>query len=458
MEYNSLDELLKKTETIKGKCINDIIKDENVLDGRKTLKKRKGFLGDLIETEFYQYPNNNVSEADFDKLGIELKTSGLKINKNGSISAKERLVLTMINYFDITDETFETSHLLEKNEKILILWYVYDKNKDIKDFKFVEYLLYSIYQDEIVIRNDYEIIQGKVINGLAHELSEGDTTYLGACTKSTKGSNRTQQPFLDYDVKPRAFCLKQKYMTSLIRDYYGNNLKHKRPKYNSVINYVYHKLETYFGKTQLEIAKDLGLKFDKVPKNLNKMISDRLIGKDNELNQQDSIFMNSVYLIKNCPVQEDYWPLERMTFPTFKFGDFDKNWEESYWKSYFEQLTMIIICFEGNRISKNGERILKSVKKVSFTNKDLLSIEKAFNCIKNAINQYNSDIVKKDLEDYVKLLPTPKKFKNQIIEIVPKASKGKNSYYNLFTGEKSTKTSFALTKPFLYKKFTQHKK
>jgi DNA mismatch repair protein MutH len=121
MGFDSLEELLDYTEKIKGKSINDIVNEDSIFQGRKTLNERKGFLGDLIETEFYHYPNNSVPKADFEELGIELKTSGLKINKNGSISAKERLVLSIINYQEIVNETFETSYLLDKNENILIL-------------------------------------------------------------------------------------------------------------------------------------------------------------------------------------------------------------------------------------------------------------------------------------------------------------------------------------------------
>ena len=34
-----------------------------------------------------------------------------------------------------------------------------------------------------IIKDDYEKIVRKIQNGRAHELSEGDTMYLGACTK-----------------------------------------------------------------------------------------------------------------------------------------------------------------------------------------------------------------------------------------------------------------------------------
>lgn len=104
-----------------------------------------------------------------------------------------------------------------------------------------------------------------------------------------------------------------------------------------------------------------------------------------------------------------------------------------YWKSYFEQVTLIVICYEGKRGTKNGERILKDVKKISFTDNDLDLIKITFNYIKNAIDKFNSDEIKEDMSSYIEMLPTPNKFKNQIIEITPKASIGKLSYQNFFT-------------------------
>lgn len=452
VEYNSLDELLEKTENIKGKCLNDLVSDENLFNNEEKFHKRKGVLGDLVETEFYGYANNNVSKADFEKLGIELKTTGLKINKNGTVSAKERLALSMINYFDLVNETFESSHLLEKNEKILILWYIYIKKVKVRDLKFVEYFIFCLLRDKDIIKNDYNIIQEKVKKGLAHELSEGDTTYLGAFTKASNGSVTRVQPNSQVLAKPRAFCLKQSYMTSIIRNHCdgGSKISHE---YVSIMDYVYKKLKPYLGKSQLEIADEIGLRFDKVPKNLNKMISDKLIGKEKDLEKEFDIFKNSLYLIKNSPVQSDFWPLERMTFPVLRVSQFDLDWDESYWKSYFEQVTIIVICYEGNRNTKNGYRILKDVKKISFNDNDLESIKIAFNSIKDAINKYKTDKVKRSMDSYFKFLPTPNKFPNQIIEITPKASRGKNSYQNFFTEGDSTKTAFALTKPLLYEKF-----
>ena len=69
-----------------------------------------------------------------------------------------------------------------------------------------------------IIQEDYEKIAKKVSEGRAHELSEGDTMYLGACTKgSTAEKSHLPQEYYAPDIKAkkRTFCFKQSYMTTI---------------------------------------------------------------------------------------------------------------------------------------------------------------------------------------------------------------------------------------------------
>ena len=78
----------------------------------------KGSLGNLIEECFFHYPVNSDSRPDFYEAGVELKVSPYKINSDGSYSAKERLVLTMIDYFAVINEEFEDSHMWTKSTSL----------------------------------------------------------------------------------------------------------------------------------------------------------------------------------------------------------------------------------------------------------------------------------------------------------------------------------------------------
>lgn len=56
------------------------------------------------------------------------------------------------------------------------------------DFVFKIIRLWSIPEEDLkILMDDWNVIHAKIVNGLAHELSEGDTLYLAACVKGTKG-------------------------------------------------------------------------------------------------------------------------------------------------------------------------------------------------------------------------------------------------------------------------------
>lgn len=437
MVFKTEQELLNFTKGIIGKKFNEIDK-ENLL---KTSKNDKGILGKVVETGFYGYKLNNKAEADFADLGIELKVSGFKRNKNNSLVAKERLSLGMIDYCKIIDEEFEFSKLLFKNKKLLIIWYEYeqDKKDNQGEFEIKYYQLYDMCIDEEVFKNDFNIIKKKVLDGKAHLLSEGDTSYLGAGTKGSKGKTKLQ-PKSTILAKTRAFTIKNGYMTGVLRSMDNDN--QKSSKFKTAQSYVYEKLKPYFGLTQKEIWKMIGeYELDEgksVPKNFSKMISDRIVGKDNELSKVDDVFNKVTYAIKNLSVNRNNYPLERLSFKNVDINVFEEEWETSEWRNYFEEINLIIIIYEGSKDIKNGDRILKDVKSISFTSNDIELFKPTYKMVQEAIKSRD-----------IKKLPYPKSYPNQILEIAPKGGKGANAYQNFF---RTKKTCFMMDKDFVNSK------
>lgn len=440
MKFNTIEELLNYTEKIKGKTFKEI-DSKNMLEGVKNLKNKKGILGQVVESGFYDYPINNNPQADFDEIGVELKVSGYIKTKKGKIRAKERVSLSMIDYFDIINEDYEFSKLISKNKKILFIWYLYEPKKDIGDFIITDYQLYDMSQDEDIIKNDFEMIKEKVNLGLAHELSEGDTSYLGACTKASTSNIRRKQPNSHILAKPRAFSLKNSYMTGILRSINISESKHKG--FKTVEEYIYTKLAPYLGRNQLEILEEVSGKTftEKIPKNLNKQITDILIGKDKELPEKEDIFTKTSFIIKNIPLNPKGKARERMAFRNLRLSEFEETWENSDWKSYFEETTLIVICWiEPHSKAKNGQRNLFNIRKISFNEDDLNSFKITYNMIRETI-----------LKEDTSLLPTPNSFENQHLVVAPKGSKGDDAYNNFFKND-TTKVTFMLTKDFLNKK------
>jgi len=440
MKFNTIDELLEYTKQIRGKSFKDFDVNQILTSNPKD----KGNLGKIIETGFYKYPNNNKAEADFANLGVELKVSGYVRNKNGTVSAKERLVLGKIDYNSIVNEEFNFSHMLFKSKKILIIWYEYDREKEYKDFIITDFQLYDMTGDSLIIKNDFELIKQKVLDGKAHLLSEGDTSYLGACTKGNTGKDRTSQPFSNESAMPRAFSLKNSYLTGILRSA-NLILDVDNNEYKTIEEYVFAQIQKFIGKRQLDIYEQITNKkiIGRTPKQLNKMISDELIGKDKELPTKNPLFQKVNYIIKNLPVDEKGYPIERMSFRNLILSEFKDNWEDSFWKNYFEEVTLIVICYKGAKGSKNGERILEGVKKISFTDEDVKLFGKTYDQVKKAIEEHD-----------ISFLPQPKKFEGQILEVAPKGQKGDEAYINFFKKD-TTKVCFMLDKDFLFDKLNE---
>lgn len=441
MKFESTKELLEYTKDIVGKTFYEI-DAKGLLDDVKNLQGNKGILGHVVETGFYGYEINSNPQADFDEIGVELKVTGYKKSKKGIISAKERVSLSKIDYNTIVDEDYEFSKLISKNKQILFIWYLYEKDKDIGDFKITNYQLYDMGQDEEIIRNDFYLIREKVKEGLAHELSEGDTSYLGACTKSATSKDRTSQPYSNILAKPRAYSLKSSYMTGILRSL-DLTISPKTHEFKTVEEYVLSKLEPYIGKTQLEILEEVtGRKYeDKIPKNLNKMITDEIIGKDSELAEKSDLFAKTSFIIKNSPLTPKGTYKERMSFKNLSLSEFEDEWEDSYWKLFFDETTILNILWrEPKPESKNGERILEGVNKISFNDNDLDSFEIAYNMVRETIKNKDTS-----------LLPYPKSYDGQLLEIGPKGQKSDDAY-NTFFNKDRTKTCFFLNKEILFEK------
>lgn len=344
----------------------------------------------------------------------------------------------------IINEEFEFSKLLFKNKKILIIWYKYEEDTNYADMEITDYQLYDLSQDEEIIKNDFYIIKDMVVKGEAHNISEGQTSYLGACTKAATSADRTQQPNSTEPAKPRAFCLKNSYMTGIFRILlFGNQINTEIATYMTIKEYVFNILKHYIGKTQLEMYNMItGEDYtNRIPKNISKMISDRLIGKDDELEDKNELFKKTTYVIKNLPIFPNKEPVERMSFRNLRISEFEKDWEESEWKQYFEEVTLLVICYEAkDKTVKNGYRILKEIRTISFTDKDLEALKKGYEMVQEAIKKND-----------ISLLPYPNSYENQIIEIAPKGVKGDDAYNNFFKKD-TTKTTFMLSKNFLEKK------
>lgn len=329
-----------------GKSI--VVRETSDYETSHENKKRKGGLGEIIEERFFHYQCNNDSRPDFYKAGVELKVTPYKVNKNGTLVAKERLIITMIDYFSVIEESFESSHMWNKARLILLIYYFYQQEIQSRlDYRIGYAKLFSPPEADIkIIKNDFEIIVEKIKAGKAHELSEGDTMYLGAAPKAATSKDRRKQPFSNEPAKPRAFAFKNSYMTYVLNNY----IVPGKDTYEAIMqdgiecnfeDYVISKINSYKDYTVEALCREFKIEFDKKPKNLEAMLAYRILGiKGNHAEEFEkaNIVVKTIRIGKNNKIKES------MSFPTFKFKEvIEEEWETSVFGTYLSE-TRFFFC------------------------------------------------------------------------------------------------------------------
>jgi len=157
MERN---EAKRRLEAIVGQDLRDLAKKYNV-PVFKNGKKNKGWAGHVIE-RYLGLPLNSAQSPNFGSW--ELKTVSLKYLKNGSLTVKETMAITMIDPYNVVHTPFRESHLLSKLRKILILARIWESaNEDTS-------IIYSVTEFDLddpeiyqIVADDYELVRNTIM-------------------------------------------------------------------------------------------------------------------------------------------------------------------------------------------------------------------------------------------------------------------------------------------------------
>ena len=343
-----------------GQSLHSLIGDEVV--NRK--RKGKGGLGQMVEELFFNYDVNSNPEADFADAHVELKcTPLLKSKSDNTYRIKERLVCTMIDYFEIVNTSFEDSHLISKCQLMLLLFYLHVSGNAIYDFEFLFRVLWQLPEkDLLLIKKDYETIAEKVRKGEAHLLSEGDTLYLGACRKGQKGDNPQAQPNSDIKANKRAFSLKPAYMRYVLshvvesgNNYYSNYKESITPQFELVNEaelrdrtfeqIILDRFKPFYGMNYLEICNSLGIEaYQSKSKyaDISSLIASNLVNKRLSLSEE---FIKSGIILKTVRLRSNGMPKESMSFKNIDYCEVYDNdeWLESETYEVFTSRFLFVV-------------------------------------------------------------------------------------------------------------------
>jgi len=246
-------------------------------------------------------------------------------------------------------------------------------------------------EDQRIIREDWKTISTKLQDGKAHELSEGDTLYLGACTKAATAKNRRTQ-IGGIPAKPRAYSYKSGYMTQLVRRELGtvdtdSEKVIKGEEFNKEATFqeqVIAKFEPFIGKTtaQIESILGAGLNFDS--KQYFATLATRMMGVKKKRIEE---FESAGVKMKTVQVKQSGVPKEDMSFPTFQYEELIKEtWDAdeelgespALLQQYLERKFLFVVFECEKKCEKREARKLKQVFFWSVPHADRLEAKKVW--------------------------------------------------------------------------------
>jgi DNA mismatch repair protein MutH len=356
----------------------------------KNNRKGKGHFGQILEAFYFFYKPNSNSEPDFPVAGLELKSSPLKRLANLEFRAKERLVLNIINYVEVVNQDFENSSFWKKNANILLVFYIHKADSDILDYLIRLVDTWSFPDTDLeIIKKDWELIRKKIADGKAHELSEGDTFYLGACTKGANATTTRQQPFNDMLAKQRAFSLKAGYVNHIIASIskdtegvYGKLIPNiELAKEKTIEMIVLEKFIPYYGKTIEQIMRETGVNLNQDAKSFHANLTKAILGI--ALDKEIEEFEKADITVKAIRVESDGRIIESVSFKRFDYIELVKErWEESEFRNDLER-KFLFIFFKENI----GYRVLEKVKFWNMPSKDRLMAKRVWLHTKKIVKQ-----------------------------------------------------------------------
>jgi len=363
---SSLESIVNYASKLVGKSIDDILKTAS--SDFVVNSKNKGLIGIILEEYYFGIKANSSPKPDFEKVGVELKIIPL-IQQKKALVVKERTKICSINYTTLVDESWNSSHAKEKLNKILFIYYLYDKT-DFQKSKILKVDLWELSKgnSELLIQNDWENIQKKVIEGFAHTLSESDSEVLAASRSGSGGKNKAGKlrdlvpqanKNIEKEALKRAFSLKQSFTNQRWKELESVQ------KYESIIDSlqitnfdsfeskVLAKINEYEKKSIQELSDIFELNIKTQSKNQIATIIKKSIGF---LSVKSKIkeFEQLGISVKTLKLrQSDMRPLESVSFPSMDLREFSyETWENSVFREMISKILFVPVYHNGNSLEE----------------------------------------------------------------------------------------------------------
>ena len=435
-----LDEYKKSSQKIYINPLqtsNEISDYDNSYNDTLPSKGAKGQLGNILERYYFGYMPNGHQQADFSKIGLELKQTCIDQKKDGEYTAGERLSITNISYKEPVENNFYLSHVWNKIAKILLIHYLRDKSKDRFDYPIKYVNLFTPPQEDLaIIIQDYLKIISKIKDGKAHEISESDTLYLGACTKGATAEKSTVPQYYGdkTPAKKRNFCFKRQYMDYVLNHYILKKTESaesilKLNTFNqnkSFEELILDMINMHAGKTDKELCELYGREYNKNKAQWSDLAYKMLGIKGNHAEE----FIKANIVVKSIRIEQNGTMKESISLPPFSFKKLvTEVFDESEFCEYFEETKFLFVVY----MSNGTNYVLQGAQLWNMPSSDLYGdAQIGWQCIHDKIQ---NGIHFKIKENRV-MNDLPSKSDNRILHIRPHAAKAAYKLNNGFeTGD-----------------------
>ncbi|SUY80089.1 DNA mismatch repair protein MutH [Clostridium tetani] len=342
---------------------------------------------------------------------------------------------------------------MKKCKELLLMFYMNEKDVPKEELLFKIISLWTPSEKDLkIIERDWNTIALKVKQGKAHEISEGDTMYLGACTKgSTAEKSKRRQPNSNILAQQRAFSYKRSYVDYIIEELLE---KERLRKYKPVKalsdegllfdEKIYNIFNSMLQKSILDIMKMYSINRERKAKNFIRLVIDDVckVVFGDKLNNFDE-FRKANIEIKTILLKPNGMPKESMSFEQINYCEIVKEkWETSNIRDKFENKKHLWIIFRSKKnFKKQLELSLNDIiiHKVMFWNMPISDLnDSMYRVWKDTV----SKIKKGDYDNFIKIS------NGEIAHIRPK---GQNTKDLAFTpqGTKERKKCFWLNARYI---------
>ena len=308
------------------------------------------------------------------------------------------------------------------------MFYLFQSDITLLDYKFKIVELLDLLNDlppaDIeIIKQDWEIIVSKIRQGKAHELSEGNTNYLAACTKGTTSEKSyRKQPCSRIKAKSRALSLKTTYLNKLIELFLGitdsesesylKDIPLDEVRKSGIENITLKKFEPFLSLSIEEIALKVGYDLSqKRAKNYLEILARAMLGVKKRKVEE---FEKADIILKTINLEHTGRLKESMSFPIINYMNIvNEKWEESTFREYLSSHKFLFVIFQK---CKNGVPYLKKVKFWEIPYDDLEThVKKVWIETQKRVRQGKEDFPKMSENSVCHVRPHARNKKDQII-------------------------------------------